>query len=351
MCVDFTDINKACPKDCYPLPEIDWKVESVVGFRLKCFLDAYKGYHQIQMHKDDEEKTAFYTTEGIYCFTKMPFGLKNAGATYQRLIDKAFAGQIGRNLEAYVDDMVIKSRTEEDMLWDIQETFGTLRSIGMKLNPKKCYFGMEEGQFLGHMVTRQGIRPSPEKLKEVMEMKPPVSIKEVQSLNGKLAPLQRFLSKSADRSLPFFKTLKGCLDRQNFRWTQEAEEAFEEIKEYLQHLPTIAAPEKGETLQVYLAAPDETVSAVLVSNRKEGQKPVYFVSRVLQGPEVRYSEIEKLALALVHAARRLRRYFQGHPIQVLTNKPIKQVLTRPEVSGRLAKWAIELGEHDIEFRP
>ncbi|GKD19083.1 reverse transcriptase domain-containing protein, partial [Tanacetum coccineum] len=121
MCVDFTDINKACPKDCYPLPEIDWKIESLSGFRLKCFLDAYKGYHQIQMAEEDEDKTAFYAGEGVFCYKKMPFGLKNAGATYQRLVDKVFSHQIGRNLEAYVDDMVIKSTSEKEMLKDIQE--------------------------------------------------------------------------------------------------------------------------------------------------------------------------------------------------------------------------------------
>ncbi|GJR05680.1 reverse transcriptase domain-containing protein [Tanacetum coccineum] len=114
MCVDFTDLNKACPQDCYPLPEIDWKVESLCGYPFKCFLDAYKGYHQIQMAKDDEEKTAFHTSQGVYCYTKMPFGLKNAGATYQRLVDNAFEGQVGRNLEVYVDDLVIKSHTEDE---------------------------------------------------------------------------------------------------------------------------------------------------------------------------------------------------------------------------------------------
>ncbi|GKE39166.1 reverse transcriptase domain-containing protein [Tanacetum coccineum] len=121
MCVDFTDINKACPKDCYPLPEIDWKVESLLGFRLKCFLDAYKGYHHIQMVKEDEDKTDFFAGKGVFCYRKMPFGLKNARATYQRLVDKVFHDQIGRNLEAYVDDMVIKSTFEEDMLADIKK--------------------------------------------------------------------------------------------------------------------------------------------------------------------------------------------------------------------------------------
>ncbi|GKD58849.1 putative reverse transcriptase domain-containing protein, partial [Tanacetum coccineum] len=107
MCIDFKDLNKACPKDLYPLPEIDWKIESLMGFKYKCFLDAYKGYHQIHMTKNDEEKTAFHTKEGVFCYTKMPFALKNAGATYQRLVDSAFKEQIGVNPEAYVDDMVI----------------------------------------------------------------------------------------------------------------------------------------------------------------------------------------------------------------------------------------------------
>ncbi|GKD60975.1 reverse transcriptase domain-containing protein [Tanacetum coccineum] len=116
MCVDFKDLNNACPKDCYPLPEIDWKVESLCGYSFKCFLDAYKGYHQIKMAKEDEEKTAFITSQGIFCYSKMPFGLKNVGSTYQRLVDKAFQRQIGRNLEVYVDDLVIKSHTEEEII-------------------------------------------------------------------------------------------------------------------------------------------------------------------------------------------------------------------------------------------
>nr|GFA78027.1 reverse transcriptase domain-containing protein [Tanacetum cinerariifolium] len=155
MCVDFTDLNKACPQDCYPLPEIDWKVESLCGYPFKCFLDAYKGYHQIQLAAADEEKTAFHTGQGVYCYTKMPFGLKNAGATYQRLMDKAFKSQMGRNIEVYVDDLVVKSHTEAEIVRDIEETFQTLRKINMKLNPKKCSFGLAEGVFLGSRDSRR----------------------------------------------------------------------------------------------------------------------------------------------------------------------------------------------------
>nr|GFA15496.1 reverse transcriptase domain-containing protein [Tanacetum cinerariifolium] len=134
--------------DCYPLSEIDWKVESLCRYPFKCFLDAYKGYHQIQLVEADEEKTAFHTGHGVYCYTKMPFGLKNAGAAYQRLMDKAFKRQMGRNIEVYVDDLVVKSHTEAEMVRDIEETFRTLRKINMKLNPKKCSFGLAEGVFL-----------------------------------------------------------------------------------------------------------------------------------------------------------------------------------------------------------
>ncbi|GKD84110.1 reverse transcriptase domain-containing protein [Tanacetum coccineum] len=196
MCVDFMDINKACPKYCYPLPEIDWKVESLSGFRLKFLLDTYKGYHQIQMAEGDEDKTTFFAGKGVFCYQKMPFGLKNAGATYQILVDKVFHDQIGRNLEAYVDDMVIKSTSEEDMLVDIKETLEKFRSINMKLNPKKCSFGVEEGPFLGHLITKQGIRASPSKVKAITDIEQPKTLKDIQSLNGKLAALSHFLSKS-----------------------------------------------------------------------------------------------------------------------------------------------------------
>ncbi|GJT30909.1 reverse transcriptase domain-containing protein [Tanacetum coccineum] len=141
MCVDFKDLNKACLKDAYPLPKIDWKVESLCGYPFKCFLDAYKGYHQINMAKEDEEKTKFITSQGIFSYSKMSFGLKNARATYQRLVSKAFQKQIGQNLEVYVDDLVIKSFTGKELIRDIEETFKTLREINMKLNPKNVPLG------------------------------------------------------------------------------------------------------------------------------------------------------------------------------------------------------------------
>ncbi|GJW58008.1 reverse transcriptase domain-containing protein [Tanacetum coccineum] len=296
---NFKDLNKACPKYRYPLPEIDWKVESLCGYPFKCFLDAYKGYHQIQMAKEDEEKTTFITSQGILCYSKMPFELKNAGATYQRLVDKAFQKKISRNLEVYVDDLVIKSRTEEEVIIDIEEMFKTLGEINMKLNPNKCTFGMREGTFLGYKVDTDRLRVCPDKVEAVLSLPSPKCLNDVQKLNGKLASLNIFLSKSAEKSLPFFKTLKNCTKKSDFLWTAEVETAFKQMKRLIAELPILTAPKEKEELIIYLAAAKEAISAVLMTERDGKKMPIYFVSRASQGPEINYTPMGKLVLALL----------------------------------------------------
>ncbi|XP_071933287.1 uncharacterized protein [Coffea arabica] len=348
MCVDFTDLNKACPKDCYPLPRIDQLVDSTAGYEIFCFLDAFKGYHQIALDEEDQEKTSFITEDGTYCYVTMPFGLKNAGATYQRLVNKLFRNQIGRNLEVYVDDMLVKSRTQEQFISDLREIFEILRHSRMRLNPKKCTFGVMSGKFLGYMISKEGVRANPDKIKAIMDMAPPRNIKEVQCLTGRMAALNRFLSKSAVRGAPFFKVLKGG---RQFEWNPECQKAFDELKEHLVRLPALTSPEVGETLFIYLTAGEGAVSAVLVREEDKLQKPVYYVSRALQGAESRYSAIERYVLALVHAARKLRTYFQAHPVVVITDQPLRQILSKPESSGRMVKWAVELSEYDLGYQP
>ena len=261
MCVDFTDLNKASPKDDFPLPRIDQLVDATSGCELMSFLDAYSGYHQIFMAKEDEEKTAFITPVGTYCFNRMPFGLKNAGATFSRLIAKILAEQLGRNVEAYVDDIVVKSRRACSHTEDLNETFVNLRREGLKLNPDKCAFGVKAGKLLGFLVSERGIEANPEKIRAIQEMEPPRSAREVQRLTGRLAALSRFLSRSAERALPFFKTLRGA---EPFRWTPVCQAAFEDLKQYLAQLPSLTSPEPGAQLLLYLAASSSAVSAVLV---------------------------------------------------------------------------------------
>ncbi|XP_072089283.1 uncharacterized protein [Arachis hypogaea] len=195
----------------------------------------------IMMHSSDQNKTAFITDLGNYCYKVMPFGLKNAGATYQRLMDRMFAKQIGRNIEVYVDDMVAKTKVGENHISDLTEIFGQIRQYNMRLNPEKCAFAV------------QGVT-------------------------------------------------------------------------------------------------DWAISSALVTERNNVQHPVYFVSKTLQHAELNYPRIEKLALALIFSARRLRPYFQSHVIHVRTNQPLRQVLHKPELAGRLIKWAVELSEFDIRYQ-
>ncbi|KAL2253359.1 UNVERIFIED_CONTAM: Retrovirus-related Pol polyprotein from transposon opus [Sesamum indicum] len=276
MCVDFTDLNKACPKDPYPLPRIDVMVDST------------------------------------------------AGATYQRLVNKMFGDLLGKTMEVYVDDMLVKSKRSQDHLTDLAQAFAIMRSYGMKLNPDKCTFGVGGGKFLGYMVSERGIEANPEKIRAIMDLRSPATIKDVQKLTGKITSLGRFISRSADKSLPFFRILRKP---KNFEWNEECEKALHELKKYLTTPPLLANPKEHEELFLYLGVSEHAVSSVLVREEGGQQNPIYYVSKMLQGAELRYTEMEKLALALVVTARKLRPYFQSH------------------------KWTVEFGQHDIEYRP
>ena len=208
MSVDFTDLNKACPKDSFPLPRINQLVDSIAGHKLLTFMDAFWGYNQIKMVEEDQEKTTFITSQGLYYYKVMSFGLKNARATYQRLVNKMFSKQIGRNMEVYVDDMLVKSTEELTHLDDLKETFVTLRQYQMKSNPSKCAFGVASWKFLGFMVSQRGIEANLEKAQAILDIASPKTVKEVQKLTGRIATFNRFVSRATNKCLPFFKTLK-----------------------------------------------------------------------------------------------------------------------------------------------
>ncbi|KAL0398237.1 UNVERIFIED_CONTAM: Transposon Ty3-G Gag-Pol polyprotein [Sesamum radiatum] len=247
LCIDFTDLNKACPKP-FP-PSADRHVGRLhLWLRNVKFSRCLPRLQPNPLAPEDQEKASFITDQGVFCYNVMPFGLKNAGATYQRLVNYMFRNQIGRNMET--------------------------------------------------------------------------------------------------RALPFFKVLRGVA---KFEWNNTSQLAFDDLKRYLVSPPLLTKPKMGDTLFIYLAVSESAVSAVLVRQECREHQPVYYVSKVLQGAEIKYSQIEKLALALVVAARKLRPYFQSHQVVVLTNHHLKQVLTNPELSGRM-EWAVELSEFGIEFR-
>jgi hypothetical protein len=180
MCVDYTELNKHFPKDHFDLPCIDEVIDSIAGCELLSFLDCYSGYHQITLNKDDQINTSFITPFGAYYYTTMSFGLKNAGATYQRAIQQCLANEIKDDLvKAYIDDVVMKTRKAHTLVDNLQHTFIALNKYQWKLNPKKCIFGVPSSILLGNIVSHNGIRPNPTKIKAVLDMQPPKNVKDI----------------------------------------------------------------------------------------------------------------------------------------------------------------------------
>ena len=347
--MDYTDLNEACPKENFPLPHIDQIVDASVEHGMLSFLDAFSGYHQIPMHPPDAEKTYLITPHGLYCYNVMPFDLKNAGATYQRLVTKMFRPLLGIIMEVYIDDMLVKSKQRPDHAAHLLQTFDLLREYGMKPNPLKCAFGVNAIRFLGFMVTQRGIEANSEKLKDILQSMSPSSKKGIQQPTGRLAALRGFISRFMNRLKLFFITLRGA---NRAEWNEECDWAFVAIKQYLTEPPILVSPEAGDTLYLYLAASNIAISAALFKECGDVKlRHVFFVSKSLTDAKARYTHLERAALALRTAAQKLRPYFQAHPVVVLTDLPLRGTIHKPDMSGKMARWAMELSEYGIHYKP
>jgi len=301
---------------------IDRLVDGAVSNKVFSFLDAYSGYFQIPMATTDMNKIAFITDDANNFYKVMPFGLKNAGATYQRMMDKVFSHIMDKCVEVYVDDMVVKSPSHQQHVQDLSTMFSTLRQYNLTLNPEKC--------------------------NAIIEMRSPNNVKEVQRPIGRLTAISRFLPKLAEETHPIIQLLKKSA---KFSWNDECEKVFQHLKTSLTSPPILYKPDIRQSLLVYITATDHTVSTALVQDITSTQHPVYFVSRTLQDPETRYQMVEKLVLSLMHAARHMRPYFQNHNIIVKTNYPIQKILQNMDLAGRMSYWVVELYEFNIRYEP
>jgi hypothetical protein len=311
MCIDFTSLIKACPKDNVPLPRNDKIVDSAASCEVMSLLDCFSGYHQIYMKEEDKASTSFMTPFGMYYFVRMPEGLKNVGSTFSDLTKRVLKSQVGRNIFTYVDDIVVASKNKEDHLADLAETFANMRDARLRLNPEKCAFGVRQEKILGYLVSHRGIEANLTKIQAMINMAPPQSTRDVQRLIGRLTTLNRFISKSTEHSLPFVKTLHGAKD---FSWGPEQAAAFETLKQQMSDLATLTSPDPSLPLLLYIAASPCAVSATLVQEQdREGtswQCPVYYVSKVLMASKCNMTELEKNSYAVVLASCKLRHYFE-----------------------------------------
>ena len=218
MCIDFTNLNTACPKNSFPLPRKDQLADATTSHELLSFMDAYIRCNQIPMYEPNEEHTSFITDKGLYSYKAIPFGLKNEEATYQRLVNGMFKDLIRKSMEAYMDDMLVKSKTAGDHIDHLNQMFNILRKYQMKLNPLKCAFRFGSGKFLGFMINQRGIEANPEKLNALLGMSSPRKPKEVISLTDRVAALSRFVLRATDRCAPFFDMLNWS---KKFEWTDK----------------------------------------------------------------------------------------------------------------------------------
>uniref|UniRef100_A0A7N2N597 RNA-directed DNA polymerase n=1 Tax=Quercus lobata TaxID=97700 RepID=A0A7N2N597_QUELO len=350
VCVDFRDLNNACPKDDFPLPITEVMVDATTGHEALSFMDGSSGYNQIRMNPKDEQLTAFRTPKGIYCYKVMPFGLKNAGATYQRAMQKIFDNVLHKYVECYVDDLVVKTKRREDHLADLRSVFTRLRKYQLKMNPRKCAFGVTSGKFLGFIVRHRGIEIDQSKIEAIQKMPEPKNLRELRGLQGKLAYIRRFISNLAGRCQPFNRLMKKDV---HFEWDEACSNAFALIKRYLLNPPVLGAPIPGKPLVLYIAAQERSLGALMAQENKEGkERALYYLSRTLNGAELNYSPIEKMCLALFFAIDKLEHYMQAYTVRLIAKAdPIKYVLSRPVVSGRIARWAVLLQQYDLAYIP
>ena len=289
VCIDFRNLNKATPKDEYPMPIADTLINNASGNRIISFLDGNAGYNQIFMAEEDASKTAFICPGfiGLFEWVVMTFGLKNAGATYQRAMNLIFHELLGNTVEVYIDDIVVKSAEFSSHIANLRKAFDKMRQYGLKMNPRKCAFGVSAGKFLGFVIHEHGIEIDPDRIKSIRNVGPPTCKVEVQRFLGKVNYLRRFISNLAGKIDAFTPILRLKNDAE-FAWGAEQQEAFDLIKKYLSSAPVLKAPRAGVPFRLYIAAEDKVIGAVLTQETEGKEHVVTYLSRRLVDAETRY---------------------------------------------------------------
>ncbi|XP_031375657.1 uncharacterized protein LOC116190138 [Punica granatum] len=351
VCVDYRDLNKASPKDNFPLPHIDVLVDNTARHNQFSFMDGFSGYNQIRMAEDDKIKTTFITMWGTFCYKVMPFGLKNAGATYQRAMVTLFHDMMHKEIEVYVDDMIAKSKEGEDHLVNLRRLFERLKKYKLRLNPAKCTFGAKSGKLLGFVVSERGIEVDPDKVKAIRELPPPSTVREVRSFLGRLNYIARFIANLSDKCQPLFRLLRK---NAAIEWDDDCQKAFDDIKTYLVQSPVLVPPTPGRPLILYLTVRRQSLGCMLGQEDEStrAEHAIYYLSKKFTEGESNYPEIEKMCCALVWVMQRLRQYTLYHTIRLLSKAdPLKYLLGSPSSMRNIAKWRCQLTEYDIEYVP
>lgn len=347
VCVDYRCLNAVTKNDPYPLPRLDELLHLSKRTLFMTTLDLRSGYWQVTVRGSDRDKTAFTTPFGNFRFKRMPFGLKNAGATFQRMMDRLRTGLKDVVVFAYLDDLVVISTDFEGHLQDLEKVFSRLRKFELRVNRKKCTFVRSEIKFLGHLITADGIRADPDKVSAVADTKPPKNVKHLMTFLQTCSWFRRFVPRFSDVARPLSNLMKKNVQ---WEWTDTQQRAFDELKGALVSAPILRQADENLPYAIRTDASNYALGAVLLQGEGPDERPVEYASRLLTPAERNYSTTEREALAVVWAVNKFRGYVEDAEITVSTDhQALRWLMSLKSPTGRLARWALALQPYKLKI--
>ena len=350
-CVDYRILNKATLKDAYPLPRTQDCLDALSGAAYFTTLDMTSGYHQVPIRKEDIHKTAFVTRHGFYEFKTMPFGLTNAPATFQRLMELALLGLQWTDCLIYLDDVIIFGTTFEEHAMRVSNVLERIEKANLKLKVEKCDLFQEEVEFLGHMVSKEGVKPSPNNIAKVIQWKEPETVTEVRQFLGLCSYYRRFVKGFSSIARPLTELTKKDVE---LVWNTSCQEAFDKLKGHLTGAEVMSYPTESGEYILDTDASDFGIGAVLSQVQEGRERVVSYASRAISKSEKNYCVTDKELLAVKYFIEYFRYYLLGRRFTLRTDhQAIRWLFTMKEPKGRLARWLETLAtyEFEIEYRP
>ena len=356
MCVDYRKVNEITIPDAYPAPRIDHALDALMGKKWFSIIDLQKGYYQIPLSERSKEITAFACPFGFFQWTGMPMGLKNAPASFQRMMDKCLAGLAWQSCMVYLDDIVVFSQDWDTHLRHVAEVLQRLRDVGVTCNLRKCQFARQELKYLGHVISGDTVRPNPEKVEAVKEFPVPTTVAQLRTFLGMTSYFREFIRDYAKMAAPLTGLLKEGTGRRRDvtnlegRWGPGEQDAFVGLRDALASDGVLAQPDLSKPFVVVCDASAYAVGAMLAQVDEEGkERPVEYASKVMSPAERNYNATEREGLAVVYAVERFRHYLHGTPFVVVTDHAaLKHIVHNPNPKGKLARWVVALSEYQYE---